>query len=174
MTLVLETERLVLRPWRDADVEPMAAINRDPEVARYLNRPTDDASMRAFHAGMLDHWARFGFGPFAVEGRAGELRGVLLGFVGVGYPEYLAALAARAELGWRLGRASWGLGLATEAALAARDDALERLALPELISIIHPDNVRSQRVAAKLGMALEGSVFNPVLGRDTDVWQIAG
>jgi RimJ/RimL family protein N-acetyltransferase len=170
---VIETERLLLREWRDDDVEPMIAINLDAEVTEFLNRPADDAAARAFHGAMLDHWARFGFGLFAVEGRVGELRGTLLGFVGISYPEFLPELAARPELGWRLGRAAWGSGYATEGALAARDDAFARLALPELISIIHPDNVRSQRVATKVGMVRERSVFNQVLARDVDVWQLA-
>ena len=65
-----------------------------------------------------------------------------------------------------------GHGYATEAALAARDDAFTRLALPELISIIHPANVRSQRVAAKAGMTIERQVFNEFLDRDVDVWQM--
>jgi RimJ/RimL family protein N-acetyltransferase len=167
----LQTERLLLREWRDEDIEPMIAINRDPEVTQFLNRPSDEQAALAFHERMLDHWTRFGFGLFAAEGRAGALRGELLGFVGLSYPEFLPQLAARCELGWRLSRASWGLGLATEAALACRDDAFARLGLPELISIIHPGNLRSQRVAQKVGMAPEGTVFNAVLGIDTEVWQ---
>ena len=67
-------------------------------------------------------------------------------------------LAHRPEFGWRLARGAWGRGLATEAAGAARDDAFERLGLPELISIIHPENERSRRVATKLGMTIEGEV----------------
>jgi RimJ/RimL family protein N-acetyltransferase len=54
---VLVTERLALRHWRADDVEPMAAINRDPEVVRYLNRPTDDATIDAFVDRVLAHWA---------------------------------------------------------------------------------------------------------------------
>ena len=77
------------------------------------------------------------------------------------------------ELGWRLDRTAWGRGLATEAAVAARDDAFVRLGLAELISIIHPENHRSQRVAIKLGMRRALSIENLVLGRDVDVWRLA-
>jgi RimJ/RimL family protein N-acetyltransferase len=73
----------------------------------------------------------------------------------VAYPTYLPELAFRPELGWRLARAAWGRGLATEGAIAARDWALGELGMPELISIIHPDNAASKRVAAKVGMTLE-------------------
>jgi RimJ/RimL family protein N-acetyltransferase len=173
MTFGLRTERLVLREWRDDDAEPMADINRDPEVTRFLNRGSDEEGVAAFAAWLADHWARFGLGPLAIEGRTGELGGRLLGFAGVAYPEFVPELAARPELGWRLGRFAWGQGLATEAAGAARDDAFARLSMPELISIINPGNARSVRVATKLGMVREGTVFNPVGGIDLDVWQIA-
>lgn len=66
-----------------------------------------------------------------------------------------------------------GAGLATEAAAAARDDAFGRLRLPELISIIHPENERSKRVAIKLGMRLRRQIHNPVFGIEVDVWEVA-
>jgi RimJ/RimL family protein N-acetyltransferase len=168
----LRTERLLLREWRDSDVEEMAAINRDPEVTEFLTRGTDEASVRASAAWLRDHWTRFGFGPLAIEGRDRELRGLLLGFAGVAYPEFVPELAARPELGWRLRRSVWGRGVATEAACAARDDAFGRLGMPELIAIINPANVRSQRVAAKVGMVREGRVSNPAQRSELDVWQL--
>jgi RimJ/RimL family protein N-acetyltransferase len=74
--------------------------------------------------------------------------------------------------GWRLDPAHRGRGLATEAATAASDDAFTRLGLPELISVIHPSNARSQRVAAKLGMTPARQIDNPVLGLKVDVWHL--
>lgn len=165
----LRTRRLLLRGWRPEDAAPMAAINRDPEVARWLNRPIDEPAIVAFYDLMSGHWDQHGFGHWVAESLEPDMAGTFLGFVGVAYPSYLQPVAHRPELGWRLGRASWGRGLATEAALAARDDALRRLGLTDLISIIHPANQRSQRVARKLGMTLESRVHNPVLGIDTDV-----
>ena len=149
----------------------MAAINRDPEVTRYLNRSVDEQAVSAFLAVVADHWERHGFGFYAVESREPGHHG-FIGFVGVAYPMFLPELAQRPELGWRLDRAAWGRGLATEAATAARDDAFERLELPELISIIHPENRRSQRLATKLGMSMEGRVHNPILDRSVDIWQL--
>ena len=167
----LTTERLLLRTWRPEDEAAMAAINEDPEVTRYLNRPVTREATAAFHAAAIAHWEEHGFGFFAVELRES---GRFAGFVGVGYPTFLPELAARPELGWRLAADAWGRGLATEAALAARDDAFARLGLPELISIVHPDNAASRRVAEKVGMSIERQVHNPVLGRDVDVWQLPG
>ncbi len=167
---VLLTPRLRLRRWRQGDREAMATINRDPQVTEFLNRPVDEAATLAFFAKTEEHWAEHGFGHCALEARAGPLAGQLLGFVGVAYPTFLPPLAERPELGWRLARAAWGQGFATEAALAARDDALGRLALPELISIIHPENQRSRRVAAKVGMSVEQRLYYEPLGRDVEVW----
>jgi RimJ/RimL family protein N-acetyltransferase len=173
---VLRTQRLVLRRWREDDAPAMAAINRDPEVARHLNRPVDDAAVAAFFDQMVGHWDAHGFGPWALESSEPGAQRRFLGFAGLAYiPPYLAAATGRGpELGWRLARDAWGRGLATEAARAARDDAFDRLELPELISIIHPDNQRSQRVATKLGMTRDRQVENPVLGIDVDVWRLTG
>lgn len=165
------TPRLRLRRWRGEDAEAMAAINRDPEVTRYLNRPVDEQAVEAFFGVVSDHWDRHGFGFYAVESREPESEGRFIGFVGVAYPTFLPEVAQRPELGWRLARDTWGRGLATEAATAARDDAFQRLALAELISIIHPENTRSRRLAGKLGMSLERQIDNPVLDRKVDVWQ---
>jgi RimJ/RimL family protein N-acetyltransferase len=172
----LRTERLLLRRWRDADDAPMTAINCDPEVTRYLNRPVTEAALAAFHPMLVEHWERHGFGPFALEsheGQAGGEPGMLIGFAGVAYPAFMPALADRPEIGWRLARHAWGRGLATEAALAARDHAFATLGLPELIAIVHTENARSQAVARKLGMEVERQVHNPVLRRPVDVWSVA-
>jgi RimJ/RimL family protein N-acetyltransferase len=169
----LRTERLALRRWRSGDEGAMFAINSDPEVTRYLNRPIDRAATAAFYARVQEHWAEHGFGFYAVESREPDIAGRFIGFVGVGYPTFLPELATRPELGWRLARLAWGRGLATEAATAVRDSALGALGLAELISIIHPDNVRSQRVATKLGMTLERHVHNPAFDRGVEVWKVA-
>lgn len=174
MVHTLITERLVLREWRPADAAPMAAINRDPEVARHLNRPADEASVEAFYGLIVQHWNARGYGPWVVESREPDRAGEFLGFAGLAHvPPMLAEAGPAPELGWRLARSAWGRGLATEAAVAARDDAFGRLGLPELISIIHPDNVRSQRVARKLGMRVQKQIENPALGRLVDVWGLS-
>lgn len=151
----------------------MAAINRDSEVTRYLNRPVDEEAVAAFFGLVVEHWSMHGFGFWAVELRQPGQSYPFIGFAGVAHPSFLPELADRPELGWRLARSAWGHGYGTEAAIAARDDAFARLGFSELISIIHPKNARSQRLASKLGMARERQVFNPVLQRTTDVWQLA-
>lgn len=169
----LTTARLRLRAWRPEDAAPLAAINRDPEVTRYVARPPDARAIAAFYDEVTAHWRNHGFGLWAVTLRSGAQRGRLIGFVGPSYPTFIPELGGQPELGWRLARDVWGLGLATEAARAARDDALDRLAVRSLISIIHPDNQRSIGVARKLGMQRSARVHNPVTGQDVDVWHTA-
>ena len=170
----LRTERVLLRRWRHEDEPEMARINRNPEVARYLNRPVDKPAVAAFYGLMTDHWQTHGFGPWALESLEPRSRGAFLGFAGLAYPPpFLAAAGSAPELGWRLDPEHWGRGLATEASSAARDDAFTRLGLPQMISIIHPNNLRSQRVALKLGMVHDHQIANPVLGIDVDVWRIS-
>jgi RimJ/RimL family protein N-acetyltransferase len=166
----LSTPRLRLRRWRAEDEASMVAINSDLAVTEFLNAPVDSAATAAFLRRTKEHWDEHGFGHWAVEAREGPLAGRLIGFVGVAYPRYLPEVADRPELGWRLASASWGSGYATEAAIAARDDAFARLGLPSLISIIHPENERSRRVATKLGMSIEFQVLNQVHDLEVDIW----
>lgn len=168
----LLTPRLRLRGWRREDEPAMAAINRDPEVTRYLNGPVGEQATASFLADVTEHWDRHGFGFYAIERRDGDPGEDLLGFVGCAYPTFIPELAHRPELGWRLARRAWGGGIATEAATAVRDRALIPIGHGELISIIHPENQRSQRVAMKLGMTLAEQVRNPTLERDVEVWSL--
>jgi RimJ/RimL family protein N-acetyltransferase len=167
---ILGTPRLTLRRWRPGDAAELEAINADPEVTRYLNPPLPPAAR--FSERCVEHWEQHGFGFFAVESREEPTPGRFIGFVGIGHPSFLPEVADRPELGWRLARDAWGRGLATEAAAAVRDDAFGRLGLDELISIIHPDNAASRRVATKVGMTIEGKVHHPGLDLDADIWQL--
>jgi RimJ/RimL family protein N-acetyltransferase len=165
------TPRLLLREWRPADEPAMAAINSDPEVARYLNRPASPATVAAFYEITREHWRTHGYGPWAIESRRPQDQGRFLGFAGLAHlPPFLSEAGTGPEIGWRLARHAWGQGLATEAVIAARDDALARLGLKELISVIHPGNQRSRRVAEKLDLHPARQVLNPVLGVLVDVW----
>jgi RimJ/RimL family protein N-acetyltransferase len=142
---VLRTERLLLRPWRDDDVEAFAALNADPIVMEHFPSLLDRAQTEAMVGRIRAHFDREGFGLWAVE-----VPGVapFIGFTGLQRPTFMPESV---EVGWRLARAAWGAGYATEAARAAVAYAFETLALPELISMTVPSNVRSQRVMAKLG-----------------------
>jgi RimJ/RimL family protein N-acetyltransferase len=143
---VIETERLLLRRPTEADVESPPAWLSDPEVMDWLGGLEPPAQVVRL---WLDQWERFPTGKLLVERRD---NGALVGRVGANY--YDARTWQRSadgvpELGWALGREHWGHGYATEAALAVRD----WLAAPRVISLIALDNLRSQRVAERLGAA---------------------
>jgi RimJ/RimL family protein N-acetyltransferase len=144
----LETPRTVLREWRATNLDGVAAMYADPEVMRHLGGVIDRAQSWRRMAVSAGHWALRGYGTWVVE-RPGD--GALLGRVGLWNPEGWPGL----ELGWTLARDAWGRGYATEAALAAVRWAWTVLDTARLISVIHPENARSRRVAQRLGMALQ-------------------
>lgn len=162
----LETDRLILRPWRADDVEPFIAMMADAEVAAFLTtsqQPLDRAAAWSALAVILGHWALRGHGLFAVEEKAS---GAFIGRVGAWAPEGRAEL----ELGWGLARAAWGKGYAAEAARAAGDWLFAAHGPPRLSSFIHPANTRSQRLAARLGFRAEGETFHA--GAPHQIWRV--
>ncbi len=161
-----ETERLVLRPWeRDRDLEPFVALNADPEVMRHIGpfRPLSRAESTELLERIVRHWADHGFGLWAVEPRAEPA--ACAGFIGLAIPSFLPAVLPAVEVGWRLAPAWWGRGLATEGAHASVDYAFRTLALAQVIAIVDPDNERSLRVTAKLGMRAAPDRLHPISGR---------
>jgi RimJ/RimL family protein N-acetyltransferase len=145
----LYTPRLWLRQWRANDLEPFAALNADPAVMEFmpgcLDRTESDALVRRCEAEI----ARQGWGFWAAELRDS---GALVGFVGLHVPSFEAPFTPCVEIGWRLARASWGKGLATEAAGECLRFAFESLALEEVVSFTVPANRRSRAVMERLGM----------------------
>jgi RimJ/RimL family protein N-acetyltransferase len=145
----LRTERLLLRQWRESDLEPWAALNADPEVMRYFpstHTPEQSAAYaRAFAAGIEER----GWGLWAVEVVGGP---EFIGFVGLNEPGFKAHFTPAVEVGWRLGREHWGHGYATEAARAAVAFGFGELGLSEIVSFTTEGNTRSRRVMERLGM----------------------
>jgi RimJ/RimL family protein N-acetyltransferase len=158
VTTRLETARLVLRLPRLDDADAFADYLADPEVMRFLGGetvPREDAP--SVVRKWLGRWEANGLGPFAIERRED---GRLVGRAGIvvwDTREWRNTTVAEAgehaqhELGWALMCAHWGNGYATEAALAVRDWARQERGVGKLISLVNPDNVRSQRVAERLG-----------------------
>jgi RimJ/RimL family protein N-acetyltransferase len=159
----IETARLVLRRWRDEDLDGFAAMNADPEVMRFIG--DGHVHDRAEAATMLEHprqpWSEHAFGRWALERRSD---GVFAGFCGVGFLRTFREVADEPEIGWRLPRALWGFGYATEAATASRDDFFRTTRYDHLISLSNPGNVASERIMEKLGMRRVEDVRHPTFG----------
>ncbi|WKX74228.1 GNAT family N-acetyltransferase [Streptomyces sp. XD-27] len=166
--VMVQTPRLLLRRWRDEDIAPLTAINADPEVMRWIGDGStrDEEQTRAGVEAMEREWEAEGFGLFAVEIRA---TGRLAGFTGLSVPHFLPEVLPAVEVGWRLGRAFWGRGLASEAASAAVRFGFHDRGLEKIVSIAQIGHGASERIMGKLGMRLERELVDPACGRPVRV-----
>jgi [ribosomal protein S5]-alanine N-acetyltransferase len=152
---MIETERLVLRRFEARDWQALARFYTDDQVMRFMlpgrGLPREQAQERAksnIH-NFNDHWARRGYGVWAVQDRAS---GRLLGQCGLRWvPE-----AEQTELLYLLAKTAWGRGLASEAGQATLRDGFGRIGFDQLIALTAPENRGSQRVLAKLGFNYTG------------------
>lgn len=150
--VVIETERLRLRPVVAEDAPTLAALlYSDAEVTRYLpdsGRTPEEQAARLVRF-FCDHWTEHGFGEWIVEERSS---GMSLGQCGVLHiPQ-----SGETEIDYALGRQAWGRGIATEAATAVIAYADETLRLPELVGFVLPGNVASERVLLRQGFVAQG------------------
>jgi RimJ/RimL family protein N-acetyltransferase len=156
MPHVLETERLLLRPWSSEDVALLASLSSNPRVTRYIALGHTWTALKAITVSdrALAHWREHGFGwRVIVEVASGADIGLLalnvmgLGTTGLDPEEY--------EIGWWLAPDRWGHGYATEGARAVAADAFTTLGAPHLTARIQPENAGSIHVATALGMKHE-------------------
>jgi RimJ/RimL family protein N-acetyltransferase len=150
--LILRTERLVLREWRDEDFDVWATMNVDPRVMEHFPKPLDREASDAIGVRARDSLTQRGFGILAVE-----IPGVtsFAGAVGLSVPRFAAHFTPCVEVGWRLAHDYWGQGYATEAARATMADGFARLGLDEIVAMTAVGNTRSRHVMEKLGMTRE-------------------
>jgi [ribosomal protein S5]-alanine N-acetyltransferase len=144
--LLLETERLRLRPLTPGDVDGLLEVLGDAETMRWYPAPFDREGVVAWIQRALDSYEQNGFGLLAIEERASG------DFVGdCGPTIQLVEEEPHVELGWHVRRDRWGRGIATEGGAACRDWCFANLDVDHLISLIRPENRQSWRVAEKLG-----------------------
>lgn len=160
----LRTPRLLLRQWKPSDLDPFFALNADPEVMRYfpatLSREASD-SMALRCQELIE---QRGWGFWAAEELA---TGGFIGFIGLHTPAADLPCAPCVEVGWRLLRSRWGMGLATEGAAASLSYAFHTLHLPEVMSFTSVHNLKSQAVMQRLGMRRDEATFtHPSLPQD--------
>ena len=146
---MIETERLILRPWRDTDRPAFAAMNADPQVMAHFPEVLDRAGSDALMDRLIGRWADEGFAFAAVERKAD---GALIGMVGLARVRYETPVFGATEIGWRLSRAAWGAGYADEASRGWLAHGFEALDLPEIVAFTVPANTRSQALMLRLGM----------------------
>ena len=162
---MIETERLILRRWREADIEPNTAMLADPASARFITsdgKPVTDAFVGWRNAAiMAGHWALHGVGMFVVEEKqTNRFAGRVGPFQPSGWPGF--------EIGWGIASGFRGKGYAVEAARASIDWAFANFAIDQIIHCIDRENVASQRVARRLGATIEREI--DLFGHVADVW----
>jgi len=162
---MIETDRLILRRWRDADRDPYAAMMADPDVGSWLGGTETRAQTDARIDLREVELATTGWGPLAMERKAD---GAFLGCAGLSPVEAPLPLATSIEIGWRLARDAWGAGYASEAARALLDDGFNRRGLAEIVAFTAESNLRSQAVMNRLGMTRDPArdFEHPRLARD--------
>jgi RimJ/RimL family protein N-acetyltransferase len=155
---MLETPRLLLRPWRHSDLAPFAELNADPAVMRLLGGALTREASDAYVGRAEAHFAEHGFCKWAVEAP-----GVapLVGAVGLSYVRFQASFTPAVEVAWRLDRRYWGRGYATEAARAAVDDGFSRIGLKAIVAMTTLGNHASMRVMERLGMTRSTEFDHP-------------
>lgn len=147
---ILETPRLILRPFDEKDVDRMSELMANPDFMRFSLGPKTREQTAAFLETVIG-WHRAGLpSPFAVVIRSD---GVLVGYCGFLHQE--VDDEKEIEIGYRLDPDYWNQGLASEAARTVRDHAFRDLKLPRVISLVHPENLSSRHVAEKNGMKVE-------------------
>ena len=157
----LETERLILRGWRESDFDGYAALMADNR-ARFVGGPVEREDAWRKMAGIAGHWLLRGYGTFAIESKAdGRFCGYCGPWFPYGFPE--------PEIGWALAAHAEGKGLMSEAGPAAVTHAFDTLRWPTAVSFIVPENTRSIRVAERLGAKLDGTA--EIRGKMCQVWR---
>jgi [ribosomal protein S5]-alanine N-acetyltransferase len=165
--LPLRTARLELRPFTDADIPAAHRIYSDPEVMRYVGHGAvrSENETRGMLAAYAAHQTTHGFSFWAVVERA---TGTQIGDTGLFLSQ---SVGPDVEVGYTLARDAWGQGYATEAARACLDAAFGPLDLDAVIALVVPENARSLRVVARLGMTPDGR--RHAYGREHLVFRVA-
>lgn len=150
----LRTQRVLLRQWKDSDLNRWAAMNADAEVRKYFPKLLDRTESDDEANRIRGNIAQRGWGMWAIE-----IPGVhaFAGFVGLSLPAFEAPWMPAVEIGWRLSRDAWHKGYATEGAVAAMNFAFDELDLPEVVAMSVPTNTPSHQVMQRLGMTHDPS-----------------
>lgn len=145
----LETERLVLRQWRESDRDAFADLNANAQVREFFLKTLSRAESDLMFDDYVGFIRQYGWGMWAVEEKT---TANFIGVVGLFIPKVELPISPCIEIAWRLAVPFWGKGYATEAALGVLRHGFETLQLEEIVAITTLQNKRSQLVMEKLGM----------------------
>jgi [ribosomal protein S5]-alanine N-acetyltransferase len=158
--IFLETPRLILRQWQESDYEPYILLNADKEVMEFFpSTLTRDESLAQI-VRLTAHIDQYEYGFFAVERKDNH---EFIGFTGLSHPRFESHFTPCIEVGWRLNKANWNQGFATEAARGCLKYAFNVLKLNEIYSFTSVHNKRSEHVMKKIGMSRVGIFDHPLI-----------
>ena len=158
--IFVETQRLVLRQWKPGDCEPFIELNQDRNVMEFFpSLKTREETIVQIEK-ISAHINRCGYGFFAVERKDNNQ---VIGFTGLTHPGFESYFTPCVEIGWRLSKANWNMGFATEAAKACLAYGFDSLLLKEIYSFTSIHNKRSARVMEKIGMIKQGEFDHPLI-----------
>ncbi len=146
---VIETDRLILRTWKEEDRDAYWQINQDPKVIEFLLGSMSKAQVESFIQNCNKGFEEKGFCLFATELKTSH---EMIGFIGLSGTQWEAHFTPAVEVGWRLGSQYWGMGYATEGAKAVLEYGFHTLALDEIVSFTAMLNTRSIQVMERIGM----------------------
>lgn len=158
--IFIETPRLILRHWQGSDHDPFIKLNKDAVVAEFFPSAFTAEETLAQIERFTRHIDDHGYGLFAVERKD---NGNFIGFTGLSQPRFESWFTPCIEVGWRLSKANWNLGFATEAAKACLKFGFEKLGADKIYSFTAATNLRSEKVMHKIGMAKVGNFDHPSL-----------
>ncbi len=149
MSIIIETERLILRTWKEEDIEPYFLINQDSKVLKYLLGPLTREHIQEVIERMNAQQNERDYTLWAAELKSSKQ---MIGFIGLNYTDWKSKFTPNVEIGWRLGSQYWGNGYAPEAAKACLDYGFNKINLKEIISFTVPSNAKSLKVMEKIGL----------------------
>lgn len=152
--LMIETERLILRTLTEQDLDAVVKLNSDPEVVKYITGgvPMPKEQTEARFNFYIEHQKKHGFAIWALINKEDSL---FIGLCGLQFLEN----TENVEVGYRLAKAFWGKGIATEAARACIDYGFKKLNLAEIVAVIDAENIASHQVIQKIGLGFEKTAY---------------
>jgi [ribosomal protein S5]-alanine N-acetyltransferase len=158
--IFIETSRLTLREWQESDYEPYIALNADIQVMEFLPSVLTREQTLTQIGRISGAIGENGYGFFAVERKD---NGQFIGFTGLNYVTFESDFTPCTEIGWRLSRANWDQGFATEAAKACLEFGFGKLGLNDIYAFTAFGNRRSENVMKKIGMEKTGTFDHPLV-----------
>lgn len=145
----IATERLILRPWKETDLEPFAKMNADPKVMEFFPSTFSKEQSNSIARRYIEKMEDKGWGIWAVTAKDVS---DFIGMIGLNQIEFSAPFTPAVEVAWRLDSNYWGFGYAPEGATACLEFGFNTLKLEEIVAFTYVNNFRSQKVMEKIGM----------------------